>query len=248
MSGFGLRMKEYGPVLGTVYAVFWLSEHVSVSYWGRRALRGDVQPRKANADWQAWFYGSYVVVWFIALLLILALAPVSGGWSLFFVGVVLYRLQDMILGTIGDAFDFNRAGGVWMHKVMLAIVNIAQIVMIFAFVFLVLTPERAFAPAPPLGRFGHFFLSWSTLPPLGSGFAAHTTRARVLVMLESAAGVLLTVIALSRFLGSDALGDPVAEAPAGAPAESAKGAPTDPGAGEPNPTTADQATGGVTGS
>jgi hypothetical protein len=99
---------------------------------------------------------------------------------------------------------------------VLAIVNIVQIVTIFAIAFLVFTSHAAFRPAVPPSRFGHFYLSWDTLPPLGSGYAAQTVRAQALVMTESAVGVLLTVIALSRFLSNPETGDESAPAGPGA--------------------------------
>ena len=122
--------------------------------------------------------------------------------GLAFAWLALYRLQDLLFGTIADCFGFQPFNGEWQSKVVLAIINIVQIVMIFAIAFLVFTTANAFSPPAPSGRFGHFYLSWNTLPPLGNGFAAQTVRARLLVMIESGAGVLLTVIALSRFLSN----------------------------------------------
>jgi hypothetical protein len=113
----------------------------------------------------------------------------------------------MLFGTIGDAFRFDTINGTGSSKVMLAVFNVFQIVVIFAIVFYVLLPDQAFMPRVPSGRFGHLFLSWSTLPPLGSGVFAKTTRARSLVMVESGAGILVTVVALGRFLSAPDLGN-----------------------------------------
>jgi hypothetical protein len=178
---------------------------VSLSYLARRVFRsaGDSS-----------FYGWYVLIWLAGLLAILRLTPRSGFLAVFFAWSALYRLQDLLFGTLGDAFQFHEFKGSGTSKVVLAIVNIVQIVTIFAIAFLVFTPRTAFSPAAPPSRFGHFYLSWSTLPPLGSGFMAETFRSRVLVMSESAAGIVVTVVALSRFLSTESTTVPTAEAEA----------------------------------
>ena len=113
---------------------------------------------------------------------------------------------------------FRQFAGSWQSKVGLAIVNLAQLVVIFALAYLAFAPGTAFRPAPPPGRFGYVYLSFSSLPALGSGFAAQTQVARVLVMIESAIGIALTVIALGRFLS-------ITDSPAGPPQATAAGAP-----------------------
>lgn len=194
------------PVLGLVFCVCYASERISVGYWIGKLTR---RPQDSQ------FYGWYVVGWLVALLLMLGLAPASGSWAIALAWLGLYRLQDMLFGTITDAFGFVRFAGSWQSKVVLAIFNIVQVVTIFAVAYLVFTPGLAFSPPPPPTRFGHFYLSWSTFPPLGSGFTPRTLRARVLGMTESAVGVLLIVIALSRFLSNP---DPAPESPAAEPA------------------------------
>jgi hypothetical protein len=181
-----------GPLLTLIYYAFQVSHEVSLSRLRR------VRPFDRCTD--AVFFGSYVLAWAAALSLLLAFAPLSGVGGVIVASIALYRLQDLLFGTIGDAFEFYVAGGRWQSKVVLAIVNIGQVVTIFAIAFAVFTHPAAFSPTAPHGRFGHFFLSWSTLPPLGSGFAAQTTRARAMVISESAVGTILTVIAVSRFL------------------------------------------------
>jgi hypothetical protein len=178
------------PALWLVGCICWISGKLSLGYW--------ISHRERDSK----FYGYYALGWLAVLLVILCFAPTSGNLGLAFGWLALYRLQDLLFGTIGDALQFQSFNGDWRSKVVLAIINIVQIVTIFAIAFLVFTTTSAFSPLAPPGRFGHFYLSWNTLPPLGSGFAAQTVRARVLVMIESAAGVLLTVIALSRFLGN----------------------------------------------
>jgi hypothetical protein len=148
-----------------------------------------------------------VLGWLAALVLILRFAPASGTLAVALGWLALYRLQDLFFGTISDAFIFQSAAGSWQSKVVMAIMNLAQVVIIFAIAFLVFTPGTAFHPSAPPSRFGHLYLSWNILPVLGSGFAAATVRARVLVMIESAVGFPLAAIALGRLvsgLGSGA--------------------------------------------
>ncbi len=181
------------PPLWLVKCICLVSGKISLGYWIGRVLR---------LERNSIFYGYYALGWLILLLVILSFAPTSGKWGLALGWLALYRLQDLLFGTIADCFGFLPFNGEWQSKVVLAIINIVQIVTIFAIAFLVFTAANAFSPPAPSGPFGHFYLSWNTLPPLGSGFAAQTTRARLLVMIESAAGVLLTIIALSRFLSN----------------------------------------------
>ena len=213
--------QVYGPVLRIVYGLFRLSGWASAAYWLRKPFTNYERDKETR------FFGTYVLVWLVGLVAILRFAPISGNVGLAFAALALYRLQDLLFGTVGDAFRFNRQGigGSWRSKVMLAVVNIVQIVTIFAIVFLVLTCPADFSPVAPAGRFGHFFLSWSTLPPLGAGFAALTTRTRVLVIIESGTGVVLIVVALSRFLS---LTEGTTPAPAADPAAPTVPTPTAP--------------------
>jgi hypothetical protein len=190
--GLNLGLKSNGPALWLVYFIVWMSAKISIAYWLSK-ITG--RPRNSN------FYGYYVLGWLAALLVILSFAPTSGNWGLAFGSLALYRLQDLLFSTIDDALCHPFAGS-WPSKVVLVIINIVQVVTIFAIAFLVFTTSHAFSPSAPPSRFGHFYLSWSALPPLGSGFAAETMEARVLVIIESGVGILLTVIALSRFLSS----------------------------------------------
>jgi hypothetical protein len=197
-----------GPVSGLVHVLFRVSCLISAGWWLHRWMVKRKPRRENDPTFDTWFYGVYVLAWLAVLIVVLFCAPLSGAWGIVFAAVALYRLQDMLLGTIGDAFVYNRIGGAMASKVLLAAFNIFLIVTIFAICFYALLPRDAFTPSAPSGRFGHLFLSWSTLPPLGSGFFPNTTRARSLVMIESAAGVILIVIALSRFLsGPDSPSD-----------------------------------------
>jgi hypothetical protein len=200
------QYKLDGPVSGLMYIIFRISKFFSLGFRLNAYLIKRKPSREDNPAFDTWFFGIYVLAWLGALLVILMWAPLEGNWGLAFAALAFYRLEDMVFGTIGDAFVFNTIGGTGGSKVLLAVINLFQIVVIFAIVFFVLLPRTAFNPPAPVGRFGHLFLSWSTLPPLGSGFLPLTTRARSMVMVESAAGVLITIVALSRFLSAPDLG------------------------------------------
>jgi hypothetical protein len=185
-----------GPVLRLAYGIIWMSNHISVPYW-----------INAVTGWKrdSVFYGRYVLIWLVLLLGLLAGAPMSGNWGLVVGSLALYRLQDMLLGTMGEAFaspafKSQPYDGSWASKVSVVIVNIVQVVAIFAIAFLVFTTSTDFHPVPR-SRLDYFYLSWNILPPLGSGVATQTTAARILVILESGAGALLILVALTRFLG-----------------------------------------------
>lgn len=148
----------------------------------------------------------YVLSWLAVLALILAAGPATGWPRFVMLGIVLYRLQDLIFSTLDNALMLTVKGQkhrkfAWQTPLMLALVNIVQIVLIFAIAYLVLTGQnsRAFTQ-PPSGRFGEFFLSWISLPPLGGGAAPLSTMARVLTVSEEATGLLIIVIAVGRFL------------------------------------------------
>jgi hypothetical protein len=183
-------------VLWLAYLVWVISKHFSLGYWLLKFLT-KVHDRSGLRNQ---FYGSYVLGWLLVLVAVLIFAPTSGLWGLAFGALALYRLQDLLLGSIGDALEFHEFTGTWQVRTVQAIANLIQVVVIFAIVFLVFTTSKSFSPTEPPGRLGHFYLSWSCLPLLGSGFMAQTSGAMCLVMIESAAGVLLVVIALSRFL------------------------------------------------
>jgi len=181
------------PPLALLFCICAISEQVSAGYWLARLLS-----RRLDTN----FYGWYVIGWLAGLVVALAFGPSAGNWALVIACLALYRLQDMVFGTITDAFRFREFTGSWQGRVVLAILNIIQVVTIFAIVFGVFAPGRAFAPVPPHGPVGRLYLSWSSMPPLGSGFTGLTTAARGLSMLESAVGALLILIALSRFLAN----------------------------------------------
>jgi hypothetical protein len=196
-NGGGSSPRQKGNVvLWLVYLIWAISKSISLGYWLLKLLT-----RLHDSDGlRNQFYGGYIFGWLLALGAILMFAPPSGFWGLAFGGLALYRLQDLLIGSVGDALEFHDFAGTWQVRTVQAIVNIIQVVTIFAIAYLVFTSSNSFSPTEPSGRLGHFYLSWSCIPLLGSGFMAETFGARWLVMIESAAAVLLTVIALSRFL------------------------------------------------
>ena len=116
----------------------------------------------------------YVLFWLIALIPILSFAPTSGWPGLVLVGLAFYRLQDLIFSTLDNAFLLTTRSSPSkkydLTLVILALVNIIQIVLIFAIAYLILTgcnPKLFYNP--PTSRFDEFYLSWVSLPPLGGG-------------------------------------------------------------------------------
>jgi hypothetical protein len=206
-QGKGAEASPDGPVLWIALFIMRISDRISAAYWISHApcwiscVSG--RNREHATPWKrdSVFYGYYVLVWLALLLVLLFLGPMSGNFGLAVGWLALYRLQDMLLGTLRDIFAPNPYDGSWASKVAVVIVNIVQVVTIFAISFLVFTAGRSFHPSVRAGRFEYFYLSWNSLPPLGSGFAAETLRARIFAIIESGTGVLLILIALSRFLG-----------------------------------------------
>jgi hypothetical protein len=148
----------------------------------------------------------YVLFWLIALSLILAVGPAAGWPRWVMVGIAFYRLQDLIFSTLDNALRLTERSKLsavyeWQTPVVLALVNIIQIVLIFAIAYLILTGHnpRSFSN-PPTGRFGEFFLSWISLPPLGGGASPLSMMARTLTITEEATGLLIIVVAVGRFL------------------------------------------------
>lgn len=150
----------------------------------------------------------YVVAWLVALGLLLFIGPSSGPWALVAVGVAFYRLQDLVVSTLDDALgltgraeQFGRFSAT--TPILISLVNIVQVVLVFAIADLVLLGDlgRAFETAVNVSsRFDYLFLSWNSLPPLGSGYGPATAMARGLAITESATGMLIIVIAVTRFL------------------------------------------------
>jgi hypothetical protein len=151
---------------------------------------------------------NYVLAWLVTLVVILVFCPISGWLRIPIVVLVFYRLQDLIFSTIDNAFKLTKRGRqppkyMWQTPLLLALVNIIQIVLIFAIAYLQLTGQNSAAFAhPPSDPFNAFFLSWISLPPLGGGATPMSTMARVLTINEEATGLLIIVIAIGRFLAA----------------------------------------------
>jgi hypothetical protein len=165
------------------------------------------------ATWRNWDFdeGSiqlYVLFWLAGLSAILALGPTTGWPRFFMLGIVLYRLQELMFATLDNALKLterarrkNNHACVWPTPLLLALVSIAQVVLIFAIAYLILIGQNPAAFAnPPSSPFDALFLSWISLPPLGGGATPLSTMARVLTITEEATGLLLVVIAIGRFL------------------------------------------------
>jgi hypothetical protein len=186
--------KDHRVGFNTVlWRMCWLSRAVSPASW----FRWDGRERAIHY---------YVFFWLAALSLILTVGPTVGWPRFVMLGIVFYRLQDLIFSTLDNALMLTARGQqrrdfAWQTPLMLALVNIIQIVLIFAVAYLILTGQNhgAFSH-PPTGRFGEFFLSWIGLPPLGGGATPLSTMARVLTISEEATGLLIIVIAIGRFL------------------------------------------------
>lgn len=172
-----------------------------VSRWGSPAR---------PLDSEEWSIQTYVLIWLAGLSAILAFGPTTGWPRWFMLGIVLYRLQELMFATLDNAFKLTKrarrrdnAAYNWPTPLLLSLVSIIQVVLIFAIAYLILTGQNPAAFAnPPSSPFGAFFLSWISLPPLGGGANPLSTMARVLTIAEEATGLLLIVIAIGRFLAA----------------------------------------------
>lgn len=171
----------------------WLSREVSPATWFKLD------------KWERGLH-YYVFGWLVGLGLILAFGTAVGWPRFVMLGIVFYRLQELMFATLDNALMLTKRGQechefAWQTPLMLALVDIIQIVLIFAVAYLILTGQNpeSFSHLPT-GRFGEFFLSWISLPPLGGGATPMSTMARVLTISEEATGLLMIVIAVGRFL------------------------------------------------
>jgi len=163
-------------------------------------------------DSNEWRIQLYVLFWLLGLCAILAFGPTTGWPRWFMLGIVLYRLQELMFATLDNALMLtdrarqrNRPTYKWPTPLLLALVSIIQVVLIFAIAYLVLIGQNSAAFAnPPSSPFDAFFLSWISLPPLGGGATPLSTMARVLTISEEATALLLVVIAIGRFLAGPA--------------------------------------------
>ncbi|MGO9083221.1 MAG: hypothetical protein ACLQDY_30050 [Streptosporangiaceae bacterium] len=173
----------------------WLSRITSIATWTR------LYKKEKGIHY-------YVLFWLALLIFLLIVSPTTGTDRFAIVVIIFYRLQDLIFSTLDNALNLTKRAWhaidfSWQTPVMLALVNIVQIVLIFAIAYLMLTGQNPAAFShPPTGRFGEFFLSWISLPPLGGGATPLSTMARTLTISEEASGLLMIVISISRFLAS----------------------------------------------
>jgi hypothetical protein len=198
-----LEVVQTGPIQWVVTGLCAVSRWVSLSFILPRPFRWS-----GHLEENVIALHVYVLAWFGGLLAILLCGPVNGGWSLVLVGVAFYRLQDFVMATLDQALALtgkrNWTGGSSQAPVLIALVNIGQLVLIFAIAYQILIGDPAIGSSftgPPLqGHFGHLVLSWRCVPPLGNGYVPTTMRARVLTMIESGSALLMITITLSRFL------------------------------------------------
>ncbi len=187
---------------GALTFVCWLSRWCSPARWPNT----DSQER--SIDSREWSIQTYVLIWLAGLSAILAFGPTTGWPRFVMLGIVLYRLQELMFATLDNALQLtkrarrpNLPAFNWPTPLLLALVDIIQVVLIFAIAYLILIGQNPAAFAnPPSNPFDAFFLSWISLPPLGGGATPLSTMARVLTIIEEATALLLVVIAIGRFL------------------------------------------------
>ncbi|HEV3231449.1 MAG TPA: hypothetical protein VG245_04270, partial [Candidatus Dormibacteraeota bacterium] len=159
----------------------------------------------------------YIAIWTLALAGFVAALYLTGlpGWVfVVLAGLALYRLQDLVFASLDDALQLtprDNQFNVLPHgfAVQVGLVNIVQIVLIFALCLKVFAANDFDAAANHLTTpFDYLYLSWMVLLPPGSGYNASTWVGRALSMLESGVGLLVVVLALSSFLSRVGGGTP----------------------------------------
>ena len=172
----------------------WLSREGSPARW-------------SNWDGYEWSIQIYVLFWLAGLSAILAFGPTTGWPRFVMLGIVLYRLQELMFATLDNALKLTKRARQtipvykWPTPLLLSLTSIIQVVLIFAVAYLILTGQNPAAFShQPISRAGEFFVSWISLPPLGGGATPLSRMARVLTIGEEATGLLLIVIAVGRFL------------------------------------------------
>jgi hypothetical protein len=134
--------------------------------------------RRSSPAWcldsEQWSIQGYVLFWLVGLSAILAFGPTIGWLRFVMLGIVLYRLQELMFATLDNAFQLTERARrkdlpacEWPTPLLLALVSIIQVVLIFAIAYLILIGQNkaAFA-SPPASPSDAFFLSWISLPPL----------------------------------------------------------------------------------
>lgn len=149
-----------------------------------------------------WIVDCYVLFWLAVLIALATAAPRTGVWGLVVASVALYRLQDLLFSMLDDALDLTgRFQQLEMtSKVIIALVNIMQVVLVFTIVIGVFTSPADWTNVSDLARFKCFALSWGGLIPFGVSANAAKTDAQVISIVESAVAVILLLVSLTRFL------------------------------------------------
>jgi hypothetical protein len=152
----------------------------------------------------------YVLLWVSLLFLLLMVASWIGQWRWILLIFALYRLQAILLSSVDDAFQltsrsaqFRGADPSGTQAILVVLVNIVQIIVIFAISYMTLGGSGGFVPHDPRhlsGGFDFLYVSWTTISTLGSGFSPATPTVRVLTMAETGIGFIMVALALTSFL------------------------------------------------
>ena len=151
----------------------------------------------------------YILAWTVALILVLAFAPLHGAWGYLFVALAFFRLQEFLLATLDDVLGLTSRAKDYRAQdprftLAITFFNILQVIVIFAIAFVALTgnSQVAFSSGGDIvTRFDYLYLSWATLLPLGSGHAPLTAMARALTIAEGSSGLVIVVLALAAYVG-----------------------------------------------
>jgi hypothetical protein len=147
-----------------------------------------------------WKLHLYVSGWLLALIIIFATTPRTGALALALTGLAFYRLQDLLFASLSDALELGFQHFNWRGRLIILLVNIAEIVLIFGIANYVLSDASTTAASGSGHRFDALFASWVNFPPLGGGSVPTTVGARALTMAETGVGFLMVVMALSAFI------------------------------------------------
>jgi hypothetical protein len=157
---------------------------------------------------------AYVLGWVGVLVVLLYLAREPGQLALILpewliLGLALYRLQDLLFSSVDDAMELTSTYRDYDDKgrILILLVNLVEIILIFAIAYLVLVGPQAITTAMPpnhhITNIDYFVQSWNTLAPFGSAAPAAIGLAPQLGMAEAVVSLLIVVIALSAFVGRE---------------------------------------------
>jgi hypothetical protein len=208
-AGVAQRLAECGPEEGP-WKDHILTPLCVVSGWVSGSTWLNLKDNKEEQGSRR--LEAFVVGWLVVLCLLLFLGPASGCLAVAFAWLGMYRLQDLVFASLDNVFGLTQRGTKWKNRsgvrpAVIALWNIVQVIVIFSLGYQNLAgggtdvfegPPRH--PSGPSGSFGFLHLSWTTLFPPGSGYTAISTPARVLVMAESASGLLIIGLTLAALL------------------------------------------------